>query len=127
MPFTVEVDAAGVLKQLDALTKNIGGLEQQMPVEFFNWQAEDMHRHYPKVEDAGNSASTLIHPRSTRKRSRLKARLKSLVGGGQPVRRRVVIRRPAVVGAHRPILRPELYELLKKRMHDMLMETAKWR
>jgi hypothetical protein len=119
MAFTIEVDADAMLKQLDSLTENVKNLETETSVTFFNWQAEDMHRHYPKIEGSGLSVSTVIYPRS-----RLR-KVKNLAGGKSTRRRaRVAAGRSS---SHRPILRPELFDQLKTRMIEMVKEAFKWR
>lgn len=124
MPFTIKVEADATLKQFDELTKNVADLETETTVTFFNWQAEDMHRHFPKVDGSGLSVSTLIYPRS-----KLKRTSKDKRGRRKSVRRRSIIAagRPAPGGVHRPILRPELYDKLKERMVEMLKEACTWR
>ena len=121
MTFEIKVDADKTLQQFDALTKNIADLETQMPATFTDWQREDMHRKFPKVDGSGESISTTIYPRSQLRRT------KNLTGG-QSVRRRSAIAagRPGPGGSHRPILRPELFDQLCKRMLDMLKEACTW-
>jgi hypothetical protein len=117
MPVETKLDADGALKQFDALLKNLADLETETSTTLFNWQAEDMHRHFPKVDGSGLSVSTTIYPRSRLPRKKL--------AGGKSTRRRARIAagRPT---SHRPILRPELFEKLKERMMNMLKEAATW-
>ena len=121
MPFEIKVEADGALKQLDGLMKNLADLETETSVEFFNWQAEDMHRHFPKVDGSGLSVSTSIYPRSQLRRQKK-------ITGGKSVRRRPVIAagRAVRAGSHRPILRPELFDKLKERMIEMVKAVTKW-
>lgn len=118
MPFEVKLDADAMLKQLDDLQKNISGLDQELTQTFLDWQSDDMNRKHPSVEGGGLSVSTMIYPRS-----RLTRRRKN--DGGKQARRRarVAAGRP---GAKRPILRPELFDQLCKRMIDMLKGACTW-
>jgi len=119
VPFEVKVESEATLKQLDELIKNVAELSQtELTTTFTAWQADDMHRKFPKVDGSGASVSTTIYPRS-----RL-TRTKNLAGGKSTLHRSIVAAsRP---GAHRPILRPELFDQLKQRMMAMLKEAAKW-
>jgi hypothetical protein len=121
VPFEIKVDADACLKQFDELTKNIADLQTETSTTFFNWQAEDMHRHFPKVEGSGLSVSTTIYPRSQLTRPKNLTPRKS-------VRRRSIIAagRAAPGGTKRPILRPELFDKLKERMIDMVKEAFTW-
>lgn len=118
MPFEVSVDADEVLKKFDELQERVTGLERQLPNTFMDWQREDMNRKFPKVEGGDNTFWTRIFPRG-----RLQRRAKG--GGGRATRRRVraAARRP---GAHRPILRPELFDQLRVRMVAMCEAALKW-
>ena len=121
MPFEIKVDADKMLQQFDALTKNIAGLEQETSTTFFNWQAEDMNRKFPKVEGSGLSVSTTIYPRSRLRKA------KNLTGGKSARKRSVIAAgRPGPGGSKRPILRPELFDQLKQRMIDMIKEACAW-
>ena len=118
MPFEFKLDSEACLRQFDELTKKLAALETETGVTLFNWEAEDMHRHFPKVEGSGYSVSTTIYPRS-----RLPRR-KNLTGGKSTRRRSVIAAGRAT--SHRPILRPELFEKLKDRMMEMMKEAATW-
>jgi hypothetical protein len=121
VPFEIKLEADGALKQFDELLKNIADLETETSTELFNWQAEDMHRHFPKVDGSGLSVSTTIYPRSQLPRRKNPT-------GGNSVRRRSIIAagRARPGGSHRPILRPELFEKLKERMIDMVKKACTW-
>ena len=122
MPFEIKVDADAVLKQLDALIKNVGDLEQETTTTFTAWQADDMHRKYPKVEGSGLSVSTTIYPRSQL------TRRKTLPRRQRQMRRRSKSQQPRRgLSQHKPILRPELFEKLKERMVEMCKEAIEWR
>lgn len=120
MTFEIKVDADACLKQFDALTKNVADLQTKVSTTFFNWQAEDMHRHFPRVDGDGLSVSTTIYPRSQLRRTKKEE-------GRRSVRRRSIIAasRPSP-GNPKPILRPELFDQLKERMIDMVKEAFTW-
>jgi hypothetical protein len=118
MAFEIKVDADAVLRQFDKLQFNVTNLEQETTPTFTDWQREDMHRHFPKVEGSGLSVSTTIYPRSRLPRK------KNLAGGASTRRRSLIAaQRP---GSHRPILRPELFEQLKQRMIEMCEKAMTW-
>jgi hypothetical protein len=121
VPFEIKVEADATLKQFDELMKNIADLQTDTSTTLFNWQAEDMHRHFPKVDGSGLSVSTTIYPRSQLRRPKSLTPRKS-------IRRRSIIAagRAAPGGTHRPILRPELFDKLKERMIDMVKEACTW-
>lgn len=116
----IKVDADGTLKQFDELTKNIADLETETTQTFNDWQREDMHRHFPKVDGSGLSVSTTIYPRSQLPRK------KNLRGGNAVRRRAIIAAGRASAGTHRPILRPELFEKLKDRMIEMVKKACTW-
>jgi hypothetical protein len=120
VPFEIKIDADKMLQQFDALQKNITDLQQETTTTFLDWQTEDMHRHFPKVDGTGLSVSTTIYPRSQLRRTKN-------LRGGQSVRRRSIIAagRPSP-GTHKPILRPELFDKLKDRMIEMCKEAMTW-
>lgn len=118
----IKVDADAMLKQFDELTKNIADLQTETTKTFVDWQTEDMHRHFPKVDGSGLSVSTTIYPRSQLPR-------KKNLRGGNAIRRRAIIAagRGNAAGTPKPILRPELFEKLKDRMIEMVKEACTWR
>jgi hypothetical protein len=119
MPFEIEWDGANeVLQKFADLETRIVNLDTELPNTFMNWQRDDMHRHFPKVEGGGLTCSTEIFPRSRLPHQRGK-------GSGKATRRRarVAAGRP---GAHRPILRPELFDMLRQRMIAMCEAALKW-
>ena len=117
----IKVDADAALKQFDELIKNVAGLQDETTKTFVDWQSEDMHRHFPKVDGSGLSVSTTIYPRSQLPR-------KKNLRGRNPIRRRAIIAagRGNATGTHKPILRPELFEKLKERMIDMVKKAFTW-
>jgi hypothetical protein len=118
MPFEVKVESENLLKQFEDMQKRVTDLEQKLPDVFLDWQREDMHRKFPKIEEkSGLSVTTYVYPRSRLQRSGK--------GGGQSVRKRARIAagRP---GAKRPILREELVDKLFERMTAMCKEAIEW-
>lgn len=123
MPFEVKVEGANeLLEKFADLQSRITGMYEDLPNTFMDWQRDDMHRKYPKVEGSGGNTtgySTAIFPRS-----RLPSRPRKR--GGKPTTRRrarIAAGRP---GAHRPILRPELFDKLRQRMVAMMEAALKW-
>jgi hypothetical protein len=124
LPFEVTVDDKATLAQFDALQKRLADLENKVPETFIHWQTEDMHRHFPKLDGSGLSVSTSIYPRGIHHDRGGAKRGKSLTGGKPRPRRSII---GSVRGAHRPILRPELFEKLKERMVEMCKAALTWR
>jgi hypothetical protein len=96
--------------------KKVGN--EDVPNEFFNWEAEDLRRKSPWVRKIGRRKAymTMVRPHSAasmrmRHRALMKARRKhkTLSRGGSE-----------------PILRPELLSELVKRMRTLL-GTIRWR
>jgi hypothetical protein len=116
MPFEVKVDSENLLKQFEDMQKRVSELDQKLPQVFLDWQTEDMHRQFPKVdEQSGLSVTTLVYPRSRKSRPYIP---------GRKGPRRNAPRR--VAGGKRPILRPELVEQLFDRMKEMCREAIEW-
>lgn len=117
-------------RTLDAMTKSIAEFgSNDMPLELVTWQADDMHRRFPNMEKPDEkTASTEIWPRSRTYEQTHRAT--------HPLPRRMqrpLSPKPRLIGAtgkpvgHHPILRPELFEKLCKRMDDLLERRLKWR
>lgn len=108
----------GMRDKIDAFAP-IGG-NSPMSQELFNWEAEDMRRHYPEVEEPDPwTAVAHIYPRSRRERPKRPA---------ARARRRPLLRiRRQSPGAKRPILRPALFERLCERMQRLMEEKLTWR
>jgi hypothetical protein len=118
VPFEVKVESEKLLKQFDDMQKRVTELNEKLPDVFLDWQREDMHRKFPKIdEQSGLSVTTLVYPRS--RKPRIKAS-----GGGKSGKRKQARRR--VTGTTRPILRPELVEQLFDRMKEMCREAIEW-
>lgn len=91
--------------------------------EFFNWQAEDMRRRYPEVEEPDpHQVVARIYPRSRKERVR-----EASVSRGRRKRRPLVRIRRVRGSSNRPILRPVLFEKLADRMARMMEERLTWR
>lgn len=126
--FSISVDSAEVEKRIDAITANVEALHEEVPKQFLDWQAEDMHRKrpYAQVQQADSKdttvivATTRIWPRG---RSVHKGK------GGQQLDRHRGRRRRRIHHRHRehtstrPILRGELYAKLVERIR-VLIQTV---
>lgn len=118
MPFEVIVESEKLLQQFEDMQKRVAELNQKLPEVFLDWQREDMNRKFPKVdEQTGLSVTTLVYPRSRRKRASKPS------GGGKSTARKQPRR---VAGGKRPILRPILVEQLFDRMKEMCREAIEW-
>jgi len=117
MAFEVKVDSEKLLSQFEDMQKRVSELDQKLPQVFLDWQRDDMHRQFPKVDEhTGLSVTTLVYPRSRRSRP--------YQPGKKGVKRNAPRRR---IGTKRPILRPELVEQLFDRMKQMCREAIEWR
>jgi len=99
-----------------------------IPAELIDWQREDMHRHYPNVDTDQEYVSwfTLIWPRS---RTYAKKTVGFVGKGNWRRHRKPMSPVPRLVsgrGAHRPILRPALFNRLVLRMRDLLGSQLSW-
>jgi len=84
---------------------------QEMPAEFLNWQAEDLNRRQPRIDQQTDKAvMTYIRERTA------SYKLQKVEGKKKRVRQR-----------NRPILRPLLFNELCYRMSRMLGEKLTWR
>ena len=101
----------------------IGG-DSAISHELFNWQAEDMRRRYPEVEEPDPWTSvTHVYPRSRKSGQR-----HTVPRARMGARRRPLLRvRPQSPGAKRPLLRPALFEKLAERMQRLMEEKLTWR
>jgi len=69
VPFEVKVESEKLLKQFEDMQKRVTELNEKLPDVFLDWQREDMNRKYPKVDEhSGLSVTTLVYPRSRKKR-----------------------------------------------------------
>ena len=119
MPFEVKVASEKLLQQFEDMQKRVTELDQKLPDVFLEWQREDMHRKFPKIdEQSGLSVTTLVYPRSRKPRTK--------AASGAKTGKRKQARRPRVSGGSRPILREELVDALFDRMKAMCMEAIEW-
>jgi len=117
VPFEVKVESEKLLQQFDDMQKRVADLHQKLPDVFLEWQGEDMNRKYPKIDEQQPlSVTTFVYPRSRRVRTKQSR--------SKPPRR--VSRSGSSGGGKRPILRPELVEMLFKRMTEMCKEAIEW-
>jgi len=117
---------------VDALMNKFATLETQLVElrgdlvrEFTDWQRQDMKRRYPAVDDESQggeaTVATNIYPRSRLKRARAAAKSQ-----GRAIRRRARVAVGRAGSSRRPILRPELFDSLVKRMTVMVEDALKW-
>jgi hypothetical protein len=106
------------------MQESLSNLRHEVPVEFFNWQAEDVHRAAPWLKRTGRKGSrvknrhyvTIFRPHSGKSmdyRKRVRPRTKKA---------RLRRRRHGVTG---PILRPMLSDELMARL-SALLDKVKW-
>jgi len=119
MAFEVKVESAKLLQQFGDMQQRINDLDQKLPSVFLDWQTEDMNRQFPKIDEHKRlSVTTLVYPRSRRKRTERPRTSGS--GSNRKAARRVS-------GVKRPILRPVLVQQLFTRMTAMCREALEWR
>ena len=106
----------------ERLIKSLEELQPSISAEFIEWQAADMRRSYPNIDAGqtmwGEDASswvTHIWPRSRDPKWRRGRPRRRAVAASRVVRKGVV-----TAGSMRPILRPELFEMLRDRMVALL-------
>ena len=118
MAFEVKVDSLKLLNQFGDMQQRINDLDQKLPSVFLDWQREDMNRQFPKIDEHKRlSVTTLVYPRSRRKRTE---RPRTSGSGNRKAAR-------PVRGVKRPILRPVLVQQLFTRMTTMCREALEWR
>lgn len=123
MEFKIEFDADAVMRKLEGALNRARDLETTMPSEFSTWQEADMGRRQAKTDTPdAMTAATTIRPRG--RASLLPRRRRYLLGRRPP---QPILVRTTRRGTRRPILRPELLEMLHDRMRTLLRETfARW-
>jgi hypothetical protein len=114
---TITVDIAAVEKRLADMHNKLHELGAHgLGDEFFNWQAEDMHRKHPTLKKLrGKRYRTVIRPHSYFEVMRSR-HFQSRLG-----RRH----RPHTLTSTRPILRPALLTRLQERLRGLL-DAIKW-
>lgn len=123
--YVITVDGADViLRKFAELETHLIELRGDLVREFTDWQIHDMKRKYPTVDEesvAGQAVvATSIFPRSRLKRVHKGPKGKS------NVRRRARVALARQGGQRRPILRPELFNSLVKRITGMVEGALKW-
>jgi len=119
MGFQITFDVSPLEKQLNAMLKQLQEFPQEMNKEFLEWQGKDMHRRQPESTVAPDGVETIITPRGVRQASH------KMITSSKP---RIPTVRRAGGGARtrRPILREELFEMLTKRMDELLDKELNW-
>jgi hypothetical protein len=119
------LDVSGLVARLEAMTKKLEEFPSHMADELTEWQKVDMHRRYPNTETEENAVSTEIWPTS-RVVERDQKKINKIIRARKNAGGKSVSRKP--VGGHqRPILRPELYDKLVKRMDELMEKELSWR
>jgi hypothetical protein len=121
----ITLDVSGLVDRLEAMIKKLEEFPKHMAQELTDWQTEDMRRRFPNTETPDeNTVETDIWPTSRiveRDQKKINAILRARKTASRP---RVGAVR---AGTHRPILRPELYEKLVKRMDELMEKELTWR
>jgi len=117
-------NAQATIVRMQIQIRDVG--HEIIPEQLTAWQREDMHRQFPNVEEPNYvSAETTIWPRSRtyerahKKRMTREALFKRKSLSAMP-------RLKGTPGAHRPILRPALFDALVERMSKMLAVNLQW-
>jgi hypothetical protein len=119
----ISLDVSGLIARLEAMTKKLEEFPKHMAQELTDWQTEDMSRRFPNTETPDeNTVETDIWPTS-RLVERDQKKIEKIIRARKKVGKPLVVRR----GSQRPILRPELYEKLVKRMDELMMKELTWR
>jgi hypothetical protein len=122
----LEISSSGmdaIAARLKNMREQIAKLRHDVPQEFFNWEAEDVHAKNPWVKRAGRKGSrvrnrhyyTIILPHSQREMAHRKKVARRLR------RKHIASRR----GVTKPILRPELQHVLWDRL-TLLLGAIRW-
>jgi hypothetical protein len=114
--------------RLNGMVEDVARLHQRVPEQMIEWQTEDMKRRVPNLEETGESWMrawiTRIWPRS--RRTDLKTTFNRRRGARAPrPKARFGVRVRAVAGGPRPILRDELFDMLRERMRTLL-DSISW-
>jgi hypothetical protein len=110
----IELDTGAMDNTIRDMIERVGHFVYDMDSELMNWQTQDMHRQNPftKLNLGGKSTYTVIL-------SDYKRKMRS--SGGRFSRKRFMMSTSL-----RPILRPELYDILDERMKALLKNCLKW-
>lgn len=124
---SVSLDVSGLIETLTSMEEQLKNFPNEMGQELTEWQTEDMRRRYPNTTVTESSAETSIWPTS-RLVEKNPQKIKTALKAHKQLRKPTVTFRGGGEGARaRPILRPELYEKLAKRMDVLLSEKLSWR
>lgn len=129
MMLVISADVIDTIERIGDMQSNLRDFGNvDVHDELLAWQVEDMHRQYPNIDSDQEYVSwfTQIWPRS-----RTYDQTHRVQGRG--MRRASRRRTPTLAttprlarGASRPILRPELFNMLVQRMTDLLGERLSW-
>ena len=103
--------------EMIATLKKFGN--EDIPNEFFNWEAEDLRRKSSQIKRVGRRKSyrTTIRPHSA---ASMRMRHKALVHARRH-------HRSVTRGSTLPILRPSLWKQLVERMTTLMVSKIRWR
>jgi hypothetical protein len=122
---TISIDASGPIAAVEKMIAGLTVFPTQIAEELTTWQTEDMRRRYPNTEPDDGGATTKIWPTSRvveQDKKKIAAAMKTRKSsGGRPLS--LVVRS----GTQRPILRPQLYAKLVKRMDELTKKELTWR
>lgn len=121
MEFTAE-NIETIFRKLDTIEQQTEELRAALPVEFANWQEQDMRRQRATTRTidverpAANftRAGTVIHPTSRRRVQMRRRAIRKLKKAGQHVR---------IVASKRPTLRPALVRRFQDRFVSLLLRN----
>jgi hypothetical protein len=121
--FSITLDAANVIETLESMEKQLEEFPTYMAQTLTEWQTEDMHRRYPNIKVTDQYVETDIWPTSrTAMQDTRRARQISRAHATQSKPTFVRVKGPS----NRPILRPELYDKLVKRMEECMGKYIEW-
>jgi hypothetical protein len=121
---TISIETSKLEDSFGSMLKQLAGFPQNMADELTAWQVEDMRRRYPNTDLKEDTAETDVWPRS-RLVEHDKKKIRTAIKSRRPVVRNAT--GPSLKGrSNRPILRPELYDKLVKRMSDLMEEGLAW-
>jgi hypothetical protein len=122
---TISLDVSGLLARVDGMIGKLNEFPGRIAEELTTWQTEDMRRRYPNTEPDDGGATTKIWPTSRvveQDKKKIAVAMKTRKSsGGRPLS--LVVRS----GTQRPILRPQLYVKLVKRMDELTKKELTWR
>lgn len=126
----IDFDQSALLKKIDDWSDRFSNTATDMENELMSWQLDDMNRNMPNVErESQQTVATKIFARGRRAIRRFGLRPRGRPRGS---RARAVVIRPErearpITMTSRPILRPELMDILTDRMRILIQSAMKWR